>query len=477
MVFSSFTFLFLFLPSFVFLYYLAPSRLRNWIALVFSYLFYAWGAPKVVPILLGSSIIDWYVSRHRRFHANRWLFFFGVALNLLILVYFKYVNFFIDQASQFVEGLGGNPISWTAIALPAGVSFFTFQKISYLADVYSRRTEPASKLHDYLLYVAFFPQLIAGPILRYHDVCQQILRREHSTENFFWGFSRFAVGLAKKVLIADSAGKIADQIFSLVQHGDALPGGIAWIGIIAYSVQIYFDFSGYSDMAIGLARMIGFRFLENFNMPYISQSITEFWRRWHISLSNWMKEYLYVPLGGNRGGAVSTYRNLVIVFLLSGFWHGANWTFILWGAYHGLLLIAERLFLLRITARLPKLFTVAITFVLVCLGWVLFRAQSVTDALHYYQYMFAFQDFFAPHPTRYMGSILDRKETFYFLIGVFFCFVPAFSVLVRAGEALWGLLPRLVRVPVSALAMACVFALAIVTLSNSHFSPFLYFEF
>ena len=259
--------------------------------------------------------------------------------------------------------------------LPAGISFFTFEKISYLIDIYSKKAEPAESFGRYLLFVTLFPHLIAGPILKYHDLANQIKKRTHSSERFFRGWTRFCLGLGKKVLIADELGFIADTLFAIPAHEQTFC--YAWLAVLAYSFQLYFDFAGYSDMAIGLARMFGFNFIENFNCPYISKSITEFWQRWHISLGNWMKEYLYIPLGGNRQGTVKTYRNLCLVFIFSGLWHGANWTFLLWGVFHGFFLILDRIFLLRISNSLPKIVSVGFTF-FYCLSWLGSVSLSIT---------------------------------------------------------------------------------------------------
>ena len=310
MVFSSYLFLFVFLPIFFSAYYASPRILRNLTALIASYLFYAWGAPTIVPLLLASSVLDYWISTamtgvQRTPRARRRLFFLGIVINLSGLFYFKYANFFIAEVNRAAQSFGGGGMEWISVALPIGISFFTFQKISYLADVYQGKVAPASRLLDYLLYVALFPQLIAGPIVRYHDIHSQLRSRRISLDDVTYGLSRFCIGLGKKVLIADEMGRVADNIFGLAS-GD-LTMSYSWLGACAYCFQIYFDFSGYSDMAIGLGRMMGFRLLENFNMPYISESITEVWQRWHISLSNWMKEYVYVPLGGNRISPARTY--------------------------------------------------------------------------------------------------------------------------------------------------------------------------
>ena len=322
MVFSSLTFLFLFLPLMLAAYYACPARHRNLVALLASALFYAWGAPRFVIVLFVSGLIDYVLSRElpgdRGTPGRRkGVLALAVVLNIALLLYFKYANFFVAEMNAMLARFGGGAVPWAAVALPIGISFFTFQKVSYLVDVYRGVAQPARNALDYLLYVVLFPQLIAGPIVRYHDVARQLEERDYTRERFFMGILRFSQGLGKKVLVANTMAELADAAFNAAPAG--LTCGQAWLGVLAYAFQIYFDFSGYSDMAIGLGRLLGIEFLENFNRPYISRSITEFWRRWHISLSNWMREYLYIPLGGNRRGAVRTYFNLWIVFLISGF--------------------------------------------------------------------------------------------------------------------------------------------------------------
>ena len=386
MVFSSFIFLFLFLPLTVLAYFVSPRSYRNTILLISSLIFYAWGAANIIIALLVSCSIDYFLSKklipQNKFQSQRKLYLIiSVGMNLSLLGFFKYANFFVEQFNNLIDTFGGSELTWTTIILPIGISFFTLQKISYLVDVYRGDTAPARNVFDYILYVILFPQLIAGPIVRYLDVANEIIERKTSIDLFLAGLRRFILGLAKKVLIADAMGTVADNIFKL--SADQLSTPWAWIGITAYAFQIYFDFSGYSDMAIGLGWIFGFHFKENFMRPYLSLNITEFWRRWHISLSSFMREYVYYPLGGNRGTNFSTYRNLWLVFLVSGLWHGAAWNFIIWGAYHGAFLVFDKVLWLKISERFPKFFNVAITFVIVLFGWVLFRSESLSNALQY----------------------------------------------------------------------------------------------
>ena len=383
MVFSQPTFLFVFLPLVLGLHLLCPKGIKNLFLLLASLGFYAWGEGELVALLLGSAAVNYFVCRRmvsgdpvgegsagegsageRR---RRWMAI-GVALNLALLVLFKYAGWLTGGALE--------------LELPMGISFFTFQAISFLVDVHRRDAEAPRSPSDFALYLALFPQLVAGPIVRYRDLASQIKERTLSSGAFAEGVRRFVFGLAKKVLIADTLSGSVDSVFAL--SAEALSPAVAWLGVAAYTLQIYFDFSGYSDMAIGIGLMLGFRLPENFLHPYASRSITEFWRRWHVSLSSWFRDYLYIPLGGSRGGPVRTYLNLGIVFLLCGLWHGAAWTFVLWGAFHGLLLVVERLGVGRLLKRAPAALSIPFTVLMVALGWVLFRALDVQHALHVY---------------------------------------------------------------------------------------------
>jgi alginate O-acetyltransferase complex protein AlgI len=397
MVFSSVVFLCFFLPAVLTLYYLTPPRYRNLTALASSLVFYAWGAPDFVAVLVLASVVDFTCSRrmirYRGLRRAKLLLTAAVLTNLVIFLYCKYMNFFVDQVNHVLGWAQCQPVAWTAVVMPIGISFFTFQKLSYLIDVYRGEAEPAPTFGHYLLYVTLFPQLIAGPIVRYHDVSQQLVRRCYSDEQFLVGAWRFAVGLAKKVILANTLASVADAAFGSTAHTvtdpHSLTCGAAWLAAVCYAMQLYFDFSGYSDMAIGLGKMLGFHFLENFDYPYVARSVTEFWRRWHISLSNWMREYLYIPLGGNRVAAWRVYLNLWIVFVLSGFWHGASWNFIVWGGLHGALLTGERFARARNWRPWPAALAIPRTFLLVLTAWVFFRAWDLSQAVQYLQVMFA----------------------------------------------------------------------------------------
>ena len=344
MVFSSLLFLFRFLPAVLILYYIAPRKLRNVILLLFSLFFYAWGEPKYVFLMLFTITMDFFIGKGidkakkegNQKKAKRFLMT-SILVDLSILGFFKYADFLIGT----VNTLTGAGIPLLGIPLPIGISFFTFQTMSYTIDVYKGSTEVQKNWIKYGTYVSMFPQLIAGPIVQYKTIAEQMEHRKENTSDFSEGIHRFMIGLGKKVLIANNIGALWDAI--AVLPVDGLAAGTAWLGALAYTFQIYFDFSGYSDMAIGLGKMFGFHFLENFNYPYISKSITEFWRRWHISLSSWFKEYVYIPLGGNRCKIAKQIRNILVVWMLTGIWHGANWNYVLWGCYYGALLLIEKL--------------------------------------------------------------------------------------------------------------------------------------
>lgn len=389
MVFSSITFVLVFLPVTLCLYlffaFVTPERFKykalNIILLCCSMLFYAWGEPSYVILLLLSMFLNYFfattieVNRGER-NGSFWLFL-SVTVNLGFLVYFKYMNLLLTTkifgviVNDLPEAL--RPAPDFHIALPLGISFYTFQAISYLIDVYRGSAKVARSLIDFGCYLTMFPQLVAGPIVRYESIAKELVKREISAENFAEGFKRFVFGLAKKMLLADYFGRIADAAFSVPNDEVSMP--VAWAGMVFYTLQIYFDFSGYSDMAIGLGRMFGFTFPENFNYPYISKSVREFWRRWHMTLSGWFKDYLYIPLGGNRRGQFRTCLNLFIVFALCGFWHGADWMFMRWGIYYGVFLILERV-TRNFPDRLPSWLAHTYTLAVVMIGWLLFRSEN-----------------------------------------------------------------------------------------------------
>lgn len=385
MVFSSATFLFFFLPCVLALYYLSPIRIRNAMLLLASLVFYAWGEPVYVFLMLGSIAVNWVIgllmARYAGTPREKQVLALGIVFDVLVLAYFKYAGFLVAGVLAHVPGLAHLAAQFHAPRLPIGISFFTFHAMSYLIDIHRRQARALRNPLDMGLYITMFPQLIAGPIIRFHDVAAQILLRVNTLPRFASGVERFSYGLGKKVLIANPLGGVADWAFGL--NPGQLHTPDAWAGIICYSLQIYFDFSGYSDMAIGLGRMLGFEFLENFNYPYIATTVQAFWHRWHLSLSAWFRDYLYIPLGGNRKGDVRTVVNLFTVFILCGFWHGAGWAFIFWGFWHGLFLALERGRWGRVVAGFPALLRWGYAMAVVVIGWVFFRADGFARAWQY----------------------------------------------------------------------------------------------
>lgn len=475
MVFSSSLFLIYFFPLFLLVYYLIDPRYKNAAIVFFSIIFYMWGAPKFVFVILASIIIDYYLS-HIIYDADQkkkkpWLIF-SVCLNVSILLYFKYANFFVENVNAVLHSFGAKgPIHWTSVALPIGISFFTFHELSYIIDVYRGVNKPMKRITDYAVYILLFPQLIAGPIIRYKEIANQIIDRHHqeNIDNKLTGLFRFIIGLSKKVLIANVLGEQVDKIFAM--DPSAISTSLAWIGIIAYSFQIYFDFSGYSDMAIGIARMIGILFPENFDNPYISRNITEFWRRWHISLSRWMRDYLYIPLGGNKvKSKARLYLNLWIVFLISGFWHGAAWTFIIWGAFHGLFLIADRLFMVKFTDRIGKIPSMFLTYVIVLVGWVFFRADSLHYAVRYVKHMFSFNNS-ADMPY------IDAKFYFILILAALFSFAASWEKIHLVQNNVLFHPPSNRRTWGFVLGGIVLMMLCVGSISSSGFNPFIYFRF
>ena len=387
MLFSSIVFLFSFLPAVMILYYLLPVRFRNVILLLASLVFYAWGEPVYLFLMLLSILFNYFsgldIARNLQDkRAAKRSLVFNLIINLAVLGFFKYEGFVLDT----LNGILPVHISYHALPLPIGISFYTFQILSYIIDVYRGNVKVQTNLPNFALYVTMFPQLIAGPIVQYADVDEQLASREISRTKFGEGSMYFIRGLAKKVLLANTSGMIFTEVSGLAKGNIAVV--TAWLGAFAYMFQIYFDFSGYSDMAIGLGKMFGFEFNMNFNYPYVSKSITEFWRRWHISLSSWFRDYVYIPLGGNRVSKIKHIRNLLIVWFLTGLWHGAAWNFVAWGLYYGVILIIEKYFLSPVLDRLPDVVRHIYSIVLVVIGWVLFFSSSFGQAADYIRVMF-----------------------------------------------------------------------------------------
>lgn len=467
MLFSSIIFIFYFLPVVLALYYLTPKRylnIRNIILLIASLIFYSWGEPVYVFLMIYSAFFNYFMalqiakSKHHG-GTGKGNMLFTLVVNLFILCFFKYFGFLMDT----INGILGTNLHYTALALPIGISFYTFQALSYIFDVYRDRVKPQYSLIKFALYLSLFPQLIAGPIVKYRDVAEQLEDRTTNLDKFGKGTVRFIFGLGKKVLLANNLGALHTAILALPDSQVSMV--TYWIGMIAYTLQIYFDFSGYSDMAIDLGRMFGFEFMENFNYPYISRTITEFWRRWHISLSTWFREYLYFPLGGNRVKVPRHMLNLMIVWSLTGLWHGASWNFVMWGTYYGVLLIMEKYLYGRYLEKAPPWAQHVYAMLIVMIGWVFFFSSSLTAANHYLGVMFGAGAFpFANMTTLYL---LRTNIILLLLSGIISTPEPLkqFENLSKKNS------------PLSIVIMVTIFILSIAYLIYSSYNPFLYFRF
>jgi alginate O-acetyltransferase complex protein AlgI len=460
MVFSSLLFLFIFLPAVLLLYFSSPWRLKNLVLFVTSLIFYAWGEPIYIAIMLLSTVTDYcfglLLSRPNRSTAERkGIVVFSIAINLALLGFFKYADFLIHN----INAVFGTSIPPTELPLPIGISFYTFQSMSYIIDIYRGTAKAQRNWLDFGTFVALFPQLVAGPIVHYKTVAEQLRHRTVSMEMFAEGVQRFIIGLAKKVLLANNIGLLWAGISS--GSPDSLALLTAWIGIIAFAFQIYFDFSGYSDMAIGLGLMFGFRFNENFNKPYTASSITDFWRRWHISLGTWFRDYVYIPLGGNRHGIWKQLRNIIIVWLLTGIWHGASWNFLLWGLYFGVVLILEKWIGLRLLQRAPAWVRHVYALVLILIGWVFFAFEDLAQMGAYFAAM-----------TGVNGQPLWDNNSLYLLYtnAVLFILLIAASLPARKSGSIGGDGVRLVW-------HGILLFLSVAYLVDATFNPFLYFRF
>ena len=469
MVFSSNLFVFGFIPIFFFIYYIIPHKYRNIFILTASLLFYEFGANTAVIILAESIIFNYFAGRVLE-NANdgatrNIILFFVVAINLGFLIYYKYSQFFWDILNSVTtNALVNHQFVRPDIALPIGISFFTFQAISYVTDIYSRHCKAARNIVDFGMYHSLFPQLIAGPIVRYSEIESSIAERKITIDIVSNGLSRFAIGLAKKVIIADHVGAIADSIFKLPV--DSLSPSLAWLGAAAYTLQIYYDFSGYSDMAIGLGMLLGFHFPENFNHPYRSHNITEFWRRWHMTLSRWFRDYLYIPLGGNRKHNYRTYFNLFIVFFICGLWHGAGYTFLVWGLFQGTLLMIERYALNKWNIIPNGIVGQSYTLLMLMIGWVFFRSTSLTEAFSFLGNMFSLTNHTINSPDLYAVASMD--QLFFLLVGALIAIVPIKDYFPSQHTAILAF-----RYAANLL----LFVYAMALLSVNTFNPFLYFRF
>lgn len=486
MLFSSAIFLYLFLPLLLVLYFLLPSRVRNLLLLLASLEFYLWGENTYIWVLVLSIALNYLLglrmSRAQEDRGRRLLLFAAVAVNLVLLGFFKYADFTVENINRLREHLHLSALRQPRIHLPLGISFFTFHALSYVIDIYRREVQALRNPIDFALYISFFPQSIAGPIIRYTDVAGQLARRTISSACFTSGLQQFVFGLSKKMLLANTLAVPADAIFSTSLPAAGLTCAVAWLGVICYTLQIYFDFSGYSDMAIGLARMFGFAFRANFNYPYMACSITDFWRRWHISLSSWFRDYLYIPLGGNRQGRLRTYFNLTLVFFLCGLWHGASWTFVTWGLFHGCFLVLERMGLGRRLERLPVLGH-AYALLIVMIGWVLFRAENFTQAQVFLKAMVGLGQ---GDSQQYAPSTFLDNATLLALLAAVICSAPLLVLMQRlsvrtlllTGRCRWlagGL--EAFYAAFSAVGVLVLLLASALQLASGTYNPFIYFRF
>ncbi|MCL2185310.1 MAG: MBOAT family protein [Treponema sp.] len=495
MLFSSLVFLFLFLPLCLIIYHALPKKkliYRNIFLLIVSLFFYAWGGTWYILLMISVITVNYlgalWISKNCNYEKNncdnktetenqlkrkKIKLFLLLFANLCILFYFKYFNFFIS----IIEGITSRDINIFEVLLPIGISFYLFQAMSYVIDVYNEKVKAQKNFLKLSLYISLFPALIAGPIIKYADLEQQINNREHTSHDFYHGIKRFIYGLAKKVLVANTLGEVADSIF--LNHPSTLGINTAWIGIIFYALQIYYDFSGYSCMAIGLSKMFGFKIKENFNYPYISVSITEFWRRWHISLTSWFREYVYYPLGGNRKGTFRTYINIIIIFLVSGLWHGANYTFIIWGAFYAFFLVIERIFVKQTALYKPNFFNWSYTIVVVLVAWVFFRSPDMGYALQYIKAMFGYYGYNGLQtPSNYltMNSILILP------FALLFCgFIQSWTTKLFSLKAFEKIKTKksvnAFLFFIEAVFLFGLYGFVLLMLANKTYNPFIYFQF
>lgn len=461
------TFVFIFLPVVLLLYLVSKKELHNPILLVSSIIFYAWGEPKYLAIMLLTILINWLgaIAIDKFQNRKKLILVLTILSDLGFLVYFKYFNFLIDNCNNLLH----SNIHTLNIIMPIGISFYTFQAISYVVDVYRGDCKVQKDIYKLALFICLFPQLTAGPIVKYHDVAEQIEAREINFEMVNTGVKRFIIGLSKKMLIANTMGVIADKIF--IQNPHNFTPVIAWLGAFSYSFQLYFDFSGYSDMALGLGLIFGFKFMENFNYPYISKSITEFWRRWHISLSTWFKQYVYIPLGGNRHGKLKTLRNLGIVFLLTGIWHGASWNFIIWGLWHGLFIIIEKIinikeFEQKYTQIWIKGMQHIYCILVFVIGWVMFRAENIKYAYDYIRNMFGLVH--VQNIDYGWLYYVDRKEMIIYTAAIL-CSIPIFKKITEVKN-------KFAKAVIN-IWLLILFLISAATIAATTYNPFIYFRF
>ncbi|NMA57352.1 MBOAT family O-acyltransferase [Clostridium cochlearium] len=470
MVFSSLVFIFVFLPITLFIYYLSPRKLKNLVLLISSLIFYAWGEPIYIFLMIFTTVFSYVsailINKYKsKKTSSLAIFILSVAVNLSVLCFFKYYGFFIDN----INNLFSMNIKFKKLPLPVGISFYTFQTLSYIIDVYLKKVPVQKNIISFSTYVTMFPQLVAGPIVKYGDINKQLENRKESLDKFGEGVSYFIRGLSKKVLLANNIGLLWSNVKAL--SPDKISVFSAWLGILAFTFQIYFDFSGYSDMAIGLGKFFGFDLMENFNYPYISKSVTEFWRRWHISLGSWFREYVYIPLGGNKKGALKQYRNLFIVWFLTGFWHGANWNFIIWGLYFGILITLEKIFVLKWLDKLPNFISHVYALIIIIVGWAIFEFENTSVLFSFIKTMFG------------MGSntFIDNQSIYYLYTNLFL-FILAIIFSTPLPKKLFKKLIYNVKLkPYAKLIVPTIYLILILLcttyLVNETYNPFLYFKF
>ena len=466
MLFSSMTFLFIFLPLVIFVYFIADNRIKNYVLLVASLIFYSWGEPKYIILMILSIIVNYLlalmIDKFKKKNLKKIILIVSIVFNIGLLFTFKYFDFFARNVNNFFD----LKIPFLNLTLPIGISFYTFQILSYVVDVYKGDIKVQKNIFILGTYIALFPQLIAGPIVRYSTIEKQLVKREHSFSKVCDCLRRFLVGFIKKVLIANNVALIADTIFNsnnIANYG----AGILLIALLSYTIQIYYDFSGYSDMAIGLGKIFGFDFLENFNYPYSSLSITDFWRRWHISLSSWFRDYVYIPLGGNRCSKIKWIFNILVVWLLTGFWHGASWNFIIWGFYYAVILLIEKLFLHKILDKLPKVIRFIYMFILVNIGWLIFRVENLKK-LH-----IVIKNIFSFKASNYVSFLLEYhsliNNIIFLILGLIFMF-PIVKVFKKfENNKIYGIIRDIVLIG--------LFLISLCSLINNSYNPFIYFRF
>ncbi|MBQ8883623.1 MAG: MBOAT family protein [Oscillospiraceae bacterium] len=467
MVFSSLTFLYFFLPITLLIYFVSPKSIKNFILLVTGLFFYAWGEPIYVLIMILSAAIDYTAGRIMHWKDNNKTvrticLIVSVLMNVGLLGIFKYSSFFITN----INAVFGTSISDPQLPLPIGISFYTFQSMSYTIDLYRRKIKVQKNVINFMAFVTMFPQIVAGPIVTYDEVAERLDDRKTTVDDIADGIAVFVKGLGKKVLLANNIGLLWSQVKAM--DYTQISVFTAWIGIIAFAFQIYFDFSGYSDMAVGLGKMLGFEFPNNFNYPYTSKSISEFWRRWHITLGSWFREYVYIPLGGNRNGTARTIFNLAVTWALTGFWHGASWNFMLWGIYFGILIILERFVYGKLLAKLPKILGIFYTFVLVLFGWVLFETATLKDAFNYFKAMFGAT-----------GTFYDVKATYFLVtygVVLVLCIIGSTQLVKKGAEYVTKFSTKL-SLSVRPLIQLAIMLLSTAYLVNETYNPFLYFRF